>query len=69
MYKVTIILPNQYWPKLILTIFIFCNTDIFVLLPTKVVKWSLPLFRRELFEENSIAEFLPNTKYPDRKKE
>ena len=60
MWKVKIILPYQYRPKLIYFFFIFRNTQIFVLLPTKFLKWSLPLFRRELFV--SITEFRPNAK-------
>ena len=31
---------------------------------TKVLEWSLPLFRRELFAGN-ITEFFQNTKYTD----
>ena len=44
--------------------FIFRNIQILVLLPTKVLKGSIPLLRRELFVDN-ITEFLPNTKYND----
>ena len=40
----------------------------FVLLPTKVLKWGLPLFRRELFVGN-VTELLPNTKHTDTYKE
>ena len=47
-----------------LKFFIFRNIQIFVLLATKVLKWSLSLFRKELFVDN-ITEFLPNTKYTD----
>ena len=36
----------------------------FVLLTTKVLKWGLPLFRRELFVDN-VTELLPYTKYTD----
>ena len=63
MYNVISILPNQYRPKIIY-FFTLRNIQIFVLLPTKVLKWSLPLFGRELFVDN-ISEFLPNTKYTD----
>ena len=46
----------------------FFITKIFILLPSKVMKWSLPLLRRELFVHN-ITEFLRNTKYADTYKE
>ena len=55
-------LPNQYQYNV--NFFIFRHIQIFVLLPTKLLKWSLPLCRRELFVDN-ITEFLPNTKYTD----
>ena len=42
--------------------------QIFVLFPTKVLKLSLLLFRKELFVDN-ITEFLPNTKDTDTYKE
>ena len=66
MQKVTIKLPNQYQPKTIELFFPY--KQIFVLLPRKVLKWSSPFFRRDLFVDN-ITDFLPNTKYTDTYKE